>query len=147
MENRQPARGWWRRWRAGNTLQGSLEDPAAVLREQVRLDHSLLQDTERIDEPEPSVADLEVTATLDAETLAEHAAEAEALISSPERDAPDAPTAESFEELIEPAPKAADESLHVEEPLRQALLDEGTSLDPLDQDAIEVEILERPDDE
>ena len=124
-----------------------LENPAAVLREEVRRDHSLLQDTERIDEPEPSAADLELAATLEAETAAEHAAEAEALVSPPERDAPDSLTAESFEEFIEPTPKAAEESLHEEEALRQALLDEGTSLDTLDQDAIEAEILRRPEDE
>ena len=64
MGNRRTRRGWWRRrpWRSGNTLEGPLEDPAAVLREEVRLDHSLLQDTERIDEPAPSAADRELGA-------------------------------------------------------------------------------------
>ena len=149
MADRRTRRGWWRRRprRSRNALEGPLENPAAVLRQEVRLDHSLLQDTERRDEPEPSAADLELAARLEAETAAEHAAEAEAMMSPPERDAPDTPTDESFEELIELAPKAAEESLHEEEPLRQALLDEGTSVEGLDEDAIEAEILRRPEAE
>ena len=97
----------------------------------------------RKDEPEPSAADLELVARLEDETAAEHAAEAEAMMSPPERDAPDTPTDESFEELIEPAPKAAEESLHEEEPLRPGAVGRGHECRGARQDAIEAEILRR----
>ena len=88
----------------------------------MRLDRSLLHDTERTDEREPSAADLELAARLETETAVEHAAEAEALMSPPERDAPESTTAKSFEEFIESASRAAEDSLHEEEPLRLALM-------------------------
>ena len=135
---RQPR---WRRQGSGrDAVEGPLESSAAVLREEVRLDPSLLEEAERTDEAEPSPADLELAAMLDAETAAERAAEAEALVSSAER-----AELESMEDLEEAAATqpATDEVLQVEDALQQALRDEGPELDEFDPDEIEAEVIRR----
>ena len=136
--NRHP---WWRRpWSGRGAAEGPLENPAAVLREEVRLDPSLLEEAERTDAGEPSPADLELAAILDAETVAERAAEAEAMVSPAERYAPD-----SAEDLGEPAATqpATDEVLQVEDALQQALRDEGPGLDEFDPEEVEAEVIRR----
>jgi hypothetical protein len=141
MQRTRKRHPWWRRQGSGRgAVEGPLANPAAVVREEVRLDPSLLEEAERTDEAEPSVADLELAAMIEAETAADRAAEAEAVVSPAERNAPD--SVEDFEEFMATQP-ATDEALQVEDALQQALRDEGPELDEFDPDEVEAEVIRR----
>jgi hypothetical protein len=88
--------------------------------------------------PLPSAAERELE-RLDAETTAARAAEAQALVAPLERNTPDSLNPDDFQELIDSRP-ANDETLHVEEPLQEALRDEGPELDGFDPDEVEAEL-------
>lgn len=129
--------------RSAVQVEGPLEDAASVLREPVDLGHSLLDEAELGTEEVPSAlaeraeaerGDEEEDATL----------EAESVLTPPEDQDGAAAETEELEARLEAASEAAELlSLHDEELLTEALLDEGAGLDEIDAQAVEDEIERR----
>ena len=125
----------------GQGIEGPLEDAASVLREPVDLERSLLDEAELGTEeiPEVLAERSEIDAAADEATAT---LEAESMVDPPRADlSPDVIDPEELEGRLEDAAEPAELlSLHDEEPLFQALLDEGVPLDELeevDTDALE----------
>lgn len=116
--------------------EGPLEDALAVLRERIPRDRTLLDPAELAEEgPEDAER-----AGAEAEEEAERALEAEFVVEPPPTLPPDTLTPEGLEAVLEPAPPPAEVSLHEEDDLHAALLDEGVPLEGFDEDAVEFEI-------
>ncbi|MDA8312524.1 MAG: TraR/DksA C4-type zinc finger protein [Actinomycetota bacterium] len=119
-------------------VEGPLEDAASVLHEQVDLEHSLLDEAELgTEEVPPALAETsEIEATEDEATAT---LEAESIVApAPTGQNPDEMDPEELEERLEDEGEPAELlSLHDEEPLSEALLDEGSSLDEFEPDAVE----------
>jgi len=119
-------------------IEGPLEDAASVLHEPVDLEHSLLDEAELgTEEVPPELAEIseieasedEATATLEAESIVEP---------PPTGKNPDEIDPEELEERLEDEAEPAELlSLHDEEPLSEALLDEGSSLEEFESDDVE----------
>ena len=127
-------------------IEGPLEDSAAVLREPVDLAHSLLDEAELgTEEVPPALAEM-----MEAELAADQAdAVLEAgsvLVPAPPEGSDDEIEPEELEIRLESESDGAELlSLHDEEQLSEALLDEGPSLGEEEPDAVE-EALERAEE-
>jgi RNA polymerase-binding transcription factor DksA len=123
----------------GEAVEGPLEDDAAVLREPVTLEPSLLDEAELdrqwADEPSDLAGEEDEEAAVEARTALEPPLEAFDETIEPEE----------LEERLESEAEAAEEvSIHEVEPVLEALLDEGTPLEELPADAVADELeLER----
>jgi RNA polymerase-binding transcription factor DksA len=127
-------------------IEGPLEDAASVLSEPVDLEHSLLDEAELGTEEVPPAfaerseveADEEaMAATLEAESVVEPL---------PAVRNPDDIDPEELEARLEDAADPAELlSLHDEEPLAEALLDEGVGLDEFEAEAVEDALVRGPE--
>ena len=122
---------------------GSARD-AAVLRERINLEPSLLDEGERLDVYESSDAEAELAARLEAAREADFATEAAMIIQRVRACPPEESlTPEELEEEQEGAGEPAEVSLHEqdeEEALVEALLDEGERLEGFEEDLLEYEM-------
>jgi len=125
-------------------VEGPLEDARAVLGEPVKLEPSMLDESELLEVGEDTIAEAERAARVEADREFEYAAEVEAIIEP----VPTGPPEESLtpEELAEDqegAGQPAEAPLHEEdeeEALVEALRDEGEQLAGFDEDLVEYEM-------
>ena len=124
--------------RSAVQVEGPLEDAASVLRESVDLGHSLLDEAELGTEEVPSAL-AERAETERGDEEADATVEAESVLAPPEEEqGGETGDPEELETRLEAASEPAELlSLHDEEPLTEALLDEGAGLDELDAQAVE----------
>jgi hypothetical protein len=125
-------------------VEGPLEDARAVLGEPVKLEPSMLDESERLEVAEDTIAEAEQAARVEANREAEYAAEARAIIEPVLTGRPEESlTPEELEEEQEGAGQPAEASLHEggeEEALVEALRDEGEQLEGFEEDLIEYEM-------
>jgi RNA polymerase-binding transcription factor DksA len=127
--------------RPDEEIDGPLEDAASVLREPVDLARSLLDDAELGTEEVPPAL-VESAEVEHAADEAEEAIEAETVLAPPPRDQDGGVIdPEELEERLEAAAEPAELlSLHNEDPLSEALLDEGTALDEFEDEDVQNEV-------